>query len=120
MRVFIYEYFSAGGPGSAAIRAEGRAMLSAVAEDLGRAPGVEAVTLPAVTSDAEESAFRELARGASWSLVIAPECDGLLAERCRWVEEEGGRLLGPSAAAHRARARSAAWAERARRAGTAR
>ncbi len=101
MRAFVYEYFCAGRPGSAAIRAEGRAMLSAVLEDLGRVPGVEVVTLPAVAPDAEERAFRALARAAHWSLVIAPECDGLLAERCRWVEEEGGRLLGPSSAAVR-------------------
>src|SRR5207248_10561167 len=47
----------------------------------------------------EEGAFRELARGAAWTLVIAPEFAGLLAERCRWAEEEGGRLLGPSTAA---------------------
>jgi hypothetical protein len=101
MRAFVYEYFSAGRPGSAAILAEGRAMLSAVVEDLGRAPGVEAVTLPPVAPDAEERAFRALARAATGSLVIAPECDGLLAERCRWVEEEGRRLLGPSSAAVR-------------------
>jgi tyramine---L-glutamate ligase len=101
MRAFVYEYFSAGRPGSAAILAEGRAMLSAVVEDLGRVPGVETATLPSVAPDAEQRAFRALARAAHWSLVVAPECDGLLAERCRWVEEEGGRLLGPSSAAVR-------------------
>lgn len=119
MLVFIYEYFCAGGPGSAAIRAEGQAMLSAVAEDLRRAPAVKTcilfdpALLPAVRDwpvnfsfplqrpETEEHYFRELARAAHCSLVIAPECDGLLAERCRWVEEEGGRLLGPSSAAVR-------------------
>jgi predicted ATP-grasp superfamily ATP-dependent carboligase len=99
MQVFVYEYCCAGRPGAAALQAEGRAMLAAVVEDLGRLPGVEAVTLPPARPDTEERAFRMLARGADWSLVIAPECDGLLAERCRWVEEEGGRLLGPSSAA---------------------
>jgi hypothetical protein len=100
MQVFVYEYFCARGADSA-LQSEGRAMLSAVLEDLGRLPGVEAVTLPTVPADEEERAFRALARGADWSLVIAPESDGLLAERSRWVEEEGGRLLGPSSAAVR-------------------
>jgi predicted ATP-grasp superfamily ATP-dependent carboligase len=101
MRAFVYEYFSAGRAGSAEIRAEGRAMLSAVLADLGRVPGAETLTLAPAPDDAEERAFRALARGADVSLVIAPECDGLLAERCRWVEEGGGLLLGPSAAAVR-------------------
>jgi predicted ATP-grasp superfamily ATP-dependent carboligase len=103
MRVFVYEYFCAagGGPDRAALQAEGRAMLSAVREDLERVPEVQAVTLPPVAPEAEERAFRALARDADWSLVVAPECDGLLAQRCRWAEEEGGRLLGPSSAAVR-------------------
>jgi predicted ATP-grasp superfamily ATP-dependent carboligase len=103
MRVFVYEYFCAagGGPDRAALQTEGRAMLSAVREDLDRVPGVQTFTLPPVAPEAEERAFRALARGADWSLVIAPESDGLLAQRCRWVEEEGGRLLGPSSAAVR-------------------
>ncbi len=31
-----------------------------------------------------------------WTVVIAPEFDNLLHARCRWVEQSGGRLLGPS------------------------
>jgi predicted ATP-grasp superfamily ATP-dependent carboligase len=118
---FVYEYFcggaAAGRADLAALQAEGQAMLSAVLQDLSRVPGVETLTLfdpallpvvrgwpvnislPLAQPDMEELAFRELARAAQCSLVIAPECDGLLAERCRWVEEEGGRLLGPSSAA---------------------
>jgi hypothetical protein len=42
-----------------------------------------------------------LAAAADWSLVIAPEFDDILLQRCRWVEEEGGRLLGPSSEAAR-------------------
>jgi tyramine---L-glutamate ligase len=88
-------------------------MLSAVLEDLARCPGVQVSTLldlqrsPArLWSDrifirrtqpaAEEDAFRALAAAADWSLVIAPEFEGILAERSRWVEEAGGRLLGSS------------------------
>jgi predicted ATP-grasp superfamily ATP-dependent carboligase len=123
MRIFVYEYVCAGGsveePLSASLRAEGWAMLAAVLEDFSRCRDVQVFTLlkerldvgshppenvrvRAARSGEEEDAFRELARAADWSLVIAPEFDDLLAERCRWVEEVGGRLLGPSAAAVRA------------------
>jgi predicted ATP-grasp superfamily ATP-dependent carboligase len=100
MRVFVYEYTCALGADAVAesLRAEGRAMLTAVLEDFRRVAGVEAVTLPA---GAGREAFRDLARSAGRTLVIAPEFDGLLAERCRWVEEAGGRLLGPSSEAVR-------------------
>jgi predicted ATP-grasp superfamily ATP-dependent carboligase len=100
MRVFVYEYTCAlaDGAASESLRAEGRAMLSAVVEDFRRVTGVEVVTL---TAGAGREAFRELARSADCALVIAPEFDGLLTERCRWVEEAGGRLLGPSSEAAR-------------------
>lgn len=85
-------------------------MLSAVLEDLARCPGVRVSTLlerrcrapfsektvPGTFFLHEEDAFRKLAAAADWSLVIAPEFDGILAQRCHWVEEVGGRLLGPS------------------------
>ncbi len=49
----------------------------------------------------EADHFRRLARSCDWTLVIAPESDGVLFDRCRVVEEEGGRLLGPNSAAVR-------------------
>jgi predicted ATP-grasp superfamily ATP-dependent carboligase len=124
MRVFVFEYLSALAGGEHAeqgggLHAEGWAMLSAVLEDFARCPGVEVVTLlgsrllsatdgwPSnltahpLTPGEEEPLFRQLAREADCSLVIAPEFDDLLARRCEWVEEEGGRLLGPSSAAVR-------------------
>ncbi len=122
MLVFVHEYFCCAPLGSrpdlAALRAEGQAMLSGVVEGLSRAPGVQtlllfdptllpvvrnwpAYRLPLQRREEEEYYFPQLARAAHWSLVIAPECGGLLAERCRWVEEEDGRLLGPSSAAVR-------------------
>lgn len=94
-------------------------MLWAVLEDLGRCPEIETCTLldpcrnttasnwPSRTtvhfaeSGGEEQTFHALAAAADFSLVIAPEFDGILEQRCRWVEEEGGRLLGPSSAAIR-------------------
>jgi predicted ATP-grasp superfamily ATP-dependent carboligase len=100
MRVFVYEYTcaaaQAGEPLAPSLRAEGRAMLAAVLEDLNRVPGVETVTLRRLDgADADRSAFHDLAADADATLVIAPEFDGLLAERCRWVLQAGGRLLGP-------------------------
>ncbi len=94
-------------------------MLRAVLEDLHHCPGVEAVTRldrrlareseslrparvevhdPGIP---EKSPFCALAAAADWSLVIAPESQDLLATRCAWVGEAGGRLLGPSSRAVR-------------------
>ncbi len=72
-------------------------MLTAVAQDLGRVEGVEVVTLPGAGDP--EQVFRELAAAADYTLVIAPEFDGILVDRCRWVLEAGGRLLGSLLAA---------------------
>lgn len=71
-------------------------MLSAVREDLSLCPGVQVSTLLDCQPAAEKAAFRDLAAAADWSWVVAPEFDGILAERSRWVEEAGGRLLGSS------------------------
>jgi predicted ATP-grasp superfamily ATP-dependent carboligase len=117
MHIFVYEYLSSGAAHDAAalpsLQTEGWAMLSAVLEDLARCPGMQLSTLldfqrtppthwlgriiaQRIQPDNEEDAFRKLALAADWSLVIAPEFDGILAERSRWVEEAGGRLLGSS------------------------
>jgi predicted ATP-grasp superfamily ATP-dependent carboligase len=111
------------------LRAEGAAMLRAVLEDLAACPGVWITTLlapsPERGEDArpqaaepargegvearlevhpnaperEEALFRGLARRADFTLVIAPESGDLLHRRCRWAEEEGSRLLGPTSTA---------------------
>jgi predicted ATP-grasp superfamily ATP-dependent carboligase len=112
MRIFLYEYTCAcAGPDlPESLRHEGRAMLTAVGEDLGRLPGVRLVALWAAGQPpaafpaehvfcpvgAEELRFRQLAREADFTLVIAPESNGVLAQRCRWVLESGSRLLGAS------------------------
>lgn len=101
MRVFVYEYLTARGVGADPADAlhpmyrEGRAMRDAVAADFGALPGCEVVTL----DTDEPAAFAAHAASADWSLVIAPEFDGILATRCRWVHAAGGRLLGPDPAA---------------------
>jgi predicted ATP-grasp superfamily ATP-dependent carboligase len=107
MRVLVYEYChvrrddpTAGV--TASLLAEGGAMLGAVLADLRAAPGLRASSFAPVSSAAaEESAFRAAVRAGDAALVIAPELGGLLTERCRWVEEEGRELLGPSSAAVR-------------------
>ncbi|HEV3205141.1 MAG TPA: ATP-grasp domain-containing protein [Gemmataceae bacterium] len=117
MRVFIYEFFCCNLSAhrfAEALAREGRAMFLAVLEDFSRIPKVEVVTMK--TSGApwkpvqgvhilnaadEETTFRELARSADFTLVIAPEVDDILFTRCQWVEESGSRLLGPSSSAVR-------------------
>ncbi len=121
MRVFVYEYTCAGASQSFAksLGVEGWAMLSAVVGDFRRIPGVEVISFlagndlpetrflgflpsfPCIDPLEEEKSFRELARKADFTLVIAPEFDGILAQRCQWVKEAGGRLLGPSVTAVR-------------------
>lgn len=66
-------------------------MLSAITADFRLVNGVEVVR----PGSAEEAAFRREAARADATLVIAPETDGILESRCRWVEDADGRLLGP-------------------------
>jgi predicted ATP-grasp superfamily ATP-dependent carboligase len=102
-RVFAYEYTGAIRPEESgligSLQTEGAAMLSAILADLGRIPGIDPITLRNRPAQEEENVFRALARSAAFTLVIAPESDDLLLSRCRWVEECGSRLLGPSPAA---------------------
>ncbi len=117
MRVFISEYITGGGLLSAgdvphgSLLREGLAMLTGLARDMAAIDDVEvAVTwdhrlppadLPRVRvvevehPHAERQAFRHLAAQSDWTVVIAPEFDGILLDRCRSVEDAGGRLLGP-------------------------
>src|SRR5690242_2360358 len=119
MRVFVSEYVTGGGwpegVPAGSLAAEGRAMLCAAVEDLARITGVEVETtwdrrlgpapfagarLHCVESrDAEGRLFRTLAAECDATLVIGPEFDGILHDRCRFAEEAGGRLLGPSSSA---------------------
>jgi tyramine---L-glutamate ligase len=97
-RVFVFEFTSSRPIGSqdaagAALNAEGEAMRTAALDDFGQIPGVVAFTTDRVSD--EEAAFRKAAGSADWSLVIAPEFNDILLDRCRWVQEEHGRLLGP-------------------------
>ncbi|MCX7699272.1 MAG: ATP-grasp domain-containing protein [Gemmataceae bacterium] len=101
MRIFIYEFTCAASAASLhapevrSLSPEGAAMLAAVTEDFAGISGCEVITLP--PGEAEEIAFRRAAQLADATLVIAPEFDHLLAQRCQWVRDEGGFCLNPSA-----------------------
>ena len=43
--------------------------------------------------DDEQQVIRKLAAEADWTVLIAPEFDGQLLERCLWAESAGGRLV---------------------------
>jgi predicted ATP-grasp superfamily ATP-dependent carboligase len=98
VRVFVYEYTCNGAVPDfslpCSLRTEGRTMLSATLDDVARIPNVEVATLDNHAD--EHTVFRQLSGCSDWSLIIAPETDGILATRCRWVDEAGGRLLGPT------------------------
>ena len=92
MRIYIHESVNAGDLGDdvpASLKREGGAMLSAIAADFQRLPGIEVVT------EKGPDTF------VDWTLVIAPEFDDLLLDRSQAVLDGGGRLLGSLPAAIR-------------------
>lgn len=125
MRLFVYEHLSSGLVGwgersethrsaKVSLQTEGWAMLSALLEDFGRCPRVQTTTLldPRLRDEdkrwgsqvvahfpnekSPHQTFDALAVAADFTVVIAPEFDGILARLAGRVEEVGGRLLGPS------------------------
>jgi tyramine---L-glutamate ligase len=120
MRLFVYEHLTGGGllPDTRSsdrlqpLAAEGQAMCAAIADDFAKIDGAQVTYLRdarstlgppcrgrsiAVSTAAEYDAeFNCAAASAEWTLVIAPETGGALAERCRRVAALGGRLLGGS------------------------
>ncbi|MGC4003624.1 MAG: hypothetical protein QM811_11030 [Pirellulales bacterium] len=120
-RILIYEECVAAGVAgplgahlSDELLAEGWTMLAALAADFAaledcrvRVPRARSTRLPDhgrvawewvnVAEDVDDMLRREAA-AADWTLVIAPECDGLLTARAEAVLAAGGRLLGPNPA----------------------
>jgi predicted ATP-grasp superfamily ATP-dependent carboligase len=110
VRLFVYEFISAGGLGPkapASLRREGWAMLRAVAEDFARIGGSHVSTLvdehcPRPPGHACRRTapirlldpFRECAANADATLVIAPEFDEILARTSQSVLDAGRQLLG--------------------------
>lgn len=87
-------------------------MLAALAADFSRLPGVtvdvlrderyRAFEFPGCQvhevrcADDERQAIDGICALADWTILIAPEFDGILHARCRAVEKAGGRLLSPA------------------------
>jgi predicted ATP-grasp superfamily ATP-dependent carboligase len=142
VRVFVFEYTTGGGLLASAdttaghlhtLAAEGAAMVTALAADFSRLPGAEVGILrdyriplatPAgvivndvATSDQTWARFDELSAAADHTVVIAPECDGVLLACVERVAQCGGRLLGASAELVRLAADKQATADHLARAG---
>lgn len=108
MKLFVYESLSAGGLGDdppLSLRAEGWAMLAAVAADFAQVAAVTTLLstdiseIPGVccqrTSNADERHhFLRLIDECDAALLIAPEFDNILAGRADLVLARGKRLLG--------------------------
>lgn len=119
MKIFVYEWVTGGGMLATGERfpdtllQEGSAMLHALVADFSRISDCEVSLLydhrlvdrqppcslvHTVTSVQEErQGFDQLACGADWTVVIAPESDGRLLSCVSAVRQAGGRLLGPTA-----------------------
>jgi predicted ATP-grasp superfamily ATP-dependent carboligase len=122
MKIFLYEHLTGGGlladtrltNERESLAVEGRAMCSALAADFAAIDAVQITCLrdsgmvewkpechcliDVRSAQERDAAFDCKAAEADWTLVIAPEIDGVLAERCRRVLGAGGRLLGGSLA----------------------
>jgi len=118
MHVFLYEWITGGGlvgePGRlpASLLAEGSAMITALAADFSAIDGCrvsllrdmrladltfagcDVVEIHSNTDWRDE--FDRLAASADWSLVVAPEFDGILQQTVQRVGELGGRALNAS------------------------
>lgn len=120
MLVFVYEFITGGGAGSAQPRAlpaasllrEGRAMVRAVALDLVQIPGVTPVVLhdvrlppldlpecevvPVHELSSEPELFQEQVTRCDHAIAIAPETGGVLVARSQMVDQHApGRRIGP-------------------------
>jgi len=90
--IFLYEHVTAVGTRDSSLYREGRAMRDAIAADLLAIPGIDVHILESASVDE----FKKRAQRSDWSLIIAPETDGILETCCTRVQKAGGRLLGPS------------------------
>ena len=113
MRVLLYEWCSSGGlvGDDPAIAREGRMMLTALAADAAKKPGLDVTVLAdetrpidlpararrlAVPPGGDRAALVAAASQADWTLIVAPESDGILQDRVRAVRAAGGRVLAPA------------------------
>lgn len=115
MKLLVYEWCSSGGlSGSAGgdLAAEGRLMARAVTVDAARDPKLQVdvlvdaahpldlptgATARAVPAGAEIDCLVAATAAADWTLLIAPETDGILADRVARCRAVGGRVLAGDA-----------------------
>jgi predicted ATP-grasp superfamily ATP-dependent carboligase len=112
--ILVHEWVTGGGLAGNALpaswAAEGAAMRRAIAADFSAVPSVRVVvtldtrftedhgpwSIVPVGPDEEEATLRRLASTADYTVLIAPETGGILADRSRTVAGAGGRGLGSS------------------------
>jgi predicted ATP-grasp superfamily ATP-dependent carboligase len=120
VRILLYEWCCSGGlvgcgPGAdfGGIAREGRMILEALAADAVRAAEIDvtvlvddgiSLTLPAevhvqpVARGGEVDALVAAANEHDWTVIVAPETDGILASRVAAARDAGARVLAPAAA----------------------
>lgn len=113
MKLLLYEWCCSGGlaGASARIGAEGRAMLEALAADAVRDASLDVavlvdpaqeIALPAKVRTISNDGSNDIAslvgaaRQADWTVIVAPETDGMLLERVAAVRAAGARALNAS------------------------
>lgn len=114
MKLLVYEWCTSGGleaSGGSALAAEGRLMTRAVAVDAARVAGLEVevlvaadapldlpagVTARPVPAGSELETLSTGSSAADWTIIIAPETDGILADRVARCRATGGRVLAGS------------------------
>ncbi|NCA12059.1 ATP-grasp domain-containing protein [bacterium] len=115
MKLLLYEWCCSGGlaGASARIGAEGRAMLEALAADAVRDASLDVavlvdpaqeIALPAKVRTISNDGSNDIAslvgaaRQADWTVIVAPETDGILLDRVAAVRSAGARALNASTA----------------------
>jgi predicted ATP-grasp superfamily ATP-dependent carboligase len=118
MKLLLYEWCCSGGLSGAeasadlaGIIAEGRAMLEALAADASRDQSLDVTVLvdnaqqlalpdaarvQSVPAGGEIDVLVAAAREADWTVIVAPETDGILRARIASVRAGGGRVLAPA------------------------
>ncbi|WP_442481413.1 ATP-grasp domain-containing protein [Aeoliella sp. SH292] len=118
MNIFVYEWVCGGGflgrgeSPPVSLVTEGSAMLSGICADFAKYDGVQVQTIAerdstislddrvqsCIVRDRDElrAAFAELVDATDWTLLIAPEFEGILLGLADHVVEQGGKLLSPS------------------------
>jgi predicted ATP-grasp superfamily ATP-dependent carboligase len=112
MTILVHEWVTGGGMAGVSLpaswAAEGRAMRRAIASDFASLPGVRVVmtldarlpdepgpwTVVRIGHEQDVDEWARIAAEADWTVLIAPETGGTLADCSRTLAQRGGRSLG--------------------------